>query len=674
MLHTKNLAKFIFNIEIRFNLWHLLILMTLLLAFTQSAFSNDIVTNNVSTQQNNQPPIANDDNDLETFVNQPIESIPVLSNDSGNQLKVSAITQRPKHGFVKINQDGTILYLPNVNYKGLDGFEYQIKDANGATATANVVFEIINRDPVAADCTVKVKKLQTVIIVVSDKSKDPDGQKIKVVSTTSPAHGKAEIRKDFPDTIFYTAGDSLDTVTFNYKIEDESGGQSTGTITVMIEDLPKTLTAVDDTKNDSGKEIEVIEGEKVTVFVLNNDDLGISDFPIDPQAVKIHIVEQPTYGIAIVNDQNEDEAASVTYSASDDFPLGDKDEDTVTFQYFLRRHRLNNGKLVDPPLAESNIATVTIKVKRGRPKAKDDTVFISEIKETTISTSVVLENDEDPQNHSKKVNFVNFPSKGKARLDEEGKKIIYTPGEDFVNEDKFEYTIEDEKGLEDTATITIKLKKEPKVAVRFGNNSAIEDFEARAGSTQTVGQLALGNGGIIKSISLEHLGNINQVKSVNFAVDVNGDGELNNNEQSFFVGAYDSLNKKTFELALQLSSENELEPSANPEANILIIYELSSTLFTLDFNNPRTWGALALLFPLGIFVGFYRKRKILGNLIIISTIFLLASCSSSSKQPIQSKSTHQVHVIGLEVLDKVGGEPLEVEGLPLSSPVMTVVN
>ncbi len=119
---------------------------------------------------------------------------------------------------------------------------------------------------------------------------------------------------------------------------------------------------------------------------------------------------------------------------------------------------------------------------------------------------------------------------------------------------------------------------------------------------------------------------------------------------------------------------HELEPSANQETNILVIYELSPTLFTFDFSSPRTWGVLALLFPVGVIISPYRKHKVIGTLILISAICLLVSCSSSGKKSIQQKSTHQAHIVDIELLDEIDGQQLEIEGLPLSSPVMTVVN
>ncbi|KPM50187.1 Ig-like domain-containing protein, partial [Jiulongibacter sediminis] len=78
--------------------------------------------------------------------------IPVLANDSGavNPLSIT-ITAQPTFGFVQIDADGVITYLPNGNYFGTDQFSYSVcSSENGVccdVATVNLeIFEALN-DP-----------------------------------------------------------------------------------------------------------------------------------------------------------------------------------------------------------------------------------------------------------------------------------------------------------------------------------------------------------------------------------------------------------------------------------------------------------------------------------------------------------------------------------------------
>ncbi len=74
--------------------------------------------------------IASDDY-ATTLVNQPV-TISVLSNDIGflSQIDPGSVStvglMQPKHGTLNINADGTILYIPNAGYSGVDTFEYRV--------------------------------------------------------------------------------------------------------------------------------------------------------------------------------------------------------------------------------------------------------------------------------------------------------------------------------------------------------------------------------------------------------------------------------------------------------------------------------------------------------------------------------------------------------------------
>jgi uncharacterized repeat protein (TIGR01451 family)/gliding motility-associated-like protein len=69
-----------------------------------------------------------------TVANKPV-TIHVLGNDDpGNStfdLSTVEIVSQPKHGTVKVNEDGTVNYTPDPGYTGYDTFTYRVKDAYG---------------------------------------------------------------------------------------------------------------------------------------------------------------------------------------------------------------------------------------------------------------------------------------------------------------------------------------------------------------------------------------------------------------------------------------------------------------------------------------------------------------------------------------------------------------
>lgn len=113
----------------------------------------------------NDLPVANDDN-AETYEDQPIEKIKVLDNDTDvdkDPLTIKEVTQ-PTHGKIEINSDGTtIKYTPEPNYYGIDSFTYTAQDPDGSTDTAAVEVKItgLNDPPVFVSIPVKEAILGT---------------------------------------------------------------------------------------------------------------------------------------------------------------------------------------------------------------------------------------------------------------------------------------------------------------------------------------------------------------------------------------------------------------------------------------------------------------------------------------------------------------------------------
>jgi hypothetical protein len=107
---------------------------------TGNALTADII---VHVTPVNDPPVAVDDQ-LTVQEDAAGVLVPVLNNDSdieGDALTVSidgAGLQLSQSGQVSLTGDGDILYIPNANAFGADTFQYQLMDANGASAIATV--------------------------------------------------------------------------------------------------------------------------------------------------------------------------------------------------------------------------------------------------------------------------------------------------------------------------------------------------------------------------------------------------------------------------------------------------------------------------------------------------------------------------------------------------------
>jgi VCBS repeat-containing protein len=72
----------------------------------------------------------------------------LLANDTdadGDALALVGLTQ-PSNGFVSLNPDGTLVYIPTAGFVGVDSFTYTISDPSGAQATGLVVIDVTSAD------------------------------------------------------------------------------------------------------------------------------------------------------------------------------------------------------------------------------------------------------------------------------------------------------------------------------------------------------------------------------------------------------------------------------------------------------------------------------------------------------------------------------------------------
>ena len=77
-----------------------------------------------------------------------IDDSTLLANDTdadGDALALIGLTQ-PSNGFVSLNPDGTIVYIPTTGFVGLDSFTYTVSDPSGAQATGLVVIDVTTAD------------------------------------------------------------------------------------------------------------------------------------------------------------------------------------------------------------------------------------------------------------------------------------------------------------------------------------------------------------------------------------------------------------------------------------------------------------------------------------------------------------------------------------------------
>src|SRR5207245_2127372 len=124
------------------------------------ALDSNVATVNITINNVNDPPVANNDTATvnEDSINR--KSIVQANDTDADNLPPTAAnagltvtgTTAPSHGTVAISADSlSVKYTPSANYYGSDSFTYTITDPAGltSTATVNITVNNVNDPPVA---------------------------------------------------------------------------------------------------------------------------------------------------------------------------------------------------------------------------------------------------------------------------------------------------------------------------------------------------------------------------------------------------------------------------------------------------------------------------------------------------------------------------------------------
>jgi len=378
-------------------------------------------TVSVLVSNSNQNPIAVDDV-RSTEEDDPV-GIAVLDNDSdpdGDPLTLSVLTQ-PANGTASLTQAGNIIvYSPATGFSGTDSFTYQISDGNGGQAVATVTVGVsdLNVAPTAVADQAQLPQGQSIDIAVLANDVDPDGDSLSVSIALPPANGSATVLPD--NRISYTPVASFfGADSIGYVIDDGAGGTSAATVSITI-----TAVVVNNPPTASDDIAQATQGQAVNFNILAND----SD--PDGDSLTVAITAPPANGTAVVLPDNR-----ISYTSAAAFAGVD-----------------SIGYTVDDGNGASDTATVSITVvaSNNAPVAADDSATTGQGLAVSID---VLANDTDADGNALLVSTVNTAAIGATAI--LNNAVTYTPAVGFSGTDSFSYTVSDNNGGTDTASVSV---------------------------------------------------------------------------------------------------------------------------------------------------------------------------------------------------------------------------
>ena len=142
----------------------------------------------------NSPPVAvNDFYKTEMNTQLTVASTGVLENDSapdGNMLLSAKLTD-PANGMAVMGTDGRFVYVPNIDFKGIDSFTYTISVGNGGSVTKTVALTVnaVNDAPTSELVSATVSEDSSVVMDVLAGASDIDGDALSISEFTQAANG-----------------------------------------------------------------------------------------------------------------------------------------------------------------------------------------------------------------------------------------------------------------------------------------------------------------------------------------------------------------------------------------------------------------------------------------------------------------------------------------------------
>ncbi|MGK7941863.1 MAG: cadherin-like domain-containing protein [Crocosphaera sp.] len=382
----------------------------------------------------NQAPVASNNN-LTTTENTPITIVAaeLLSNDSdpdGNTLKVTK-TNNAINGTFSFDSNENLVFIPDANFTGVASFDYTISDGNGKTDTATVTIEV--KAPI-----VNIVKNGTFTTINGESPINFDWRPVD-----STDAGKGWIAANEHQWNFDGTNQWADT--------DNTGAWG---LTQVINNnkLTKGLQGISFDAKSLGSNNQLrlrvygVDGE----FTTNNWNA------LPPESLD----DSPINVVTLLDTNN---------IATEEFDWRTFIWDSVDFgngyEYIVLKF-LTEGIDETEFQAIDNVTVGSLPENpRTPPQASDDHFVTQKNNSLTILESDLLANDVDPNGQVLKITEVNNARDGNVSLDSQG-NIFFTPHVDFAGVTSFDYTIRNDQGLWDKATVTINVPS----SVALGTN------------------------------------------------------------------------------------------------------------------------------------------------------------------------------------------------------------
>ncbi|MHB1036317.1 MAG: Ig-like domain-containing protein [Pirellulales bacterium] len=355
----------------------------------------------------------------------------VLANDLDGGLVTAELVDRPAHGELTFNADGSFTYRPALNYYGGDTFTYRAWDGAeySRTATVSLTVRPVNDRPTAAVNSYKTDEDRTLSVDAAQgvlaNDNDVEGDALDAVLVRPPSHGTVELDKA-GSFVYVPAPNFYGTDFFQYKANDGSVDSNIATVTILVASVNDPPVAADES---------YVTPEDQSLTVSSPGGVLVNDSDVEKSPLTAVLVDPPGHGTLTLSPQGW-----FVYLPAPDFSGTDR------FTY-----RASDGA------AQSSLATVTLTVTpvNDVPVADDDVYRLGPNRTLSVPVAAgLLVNDFDADGDPLTAALVSGPAHGTLNLASSG-AFVYTPEAGFTGADTFTYRVGDGTLDSNLASVTI---------------------------------------------------------------------------------------------------------------------------------------------------------------------------------------------------------------------------
>ena len=348
------------------------------------------------------------------------------------------------HGTAVIASDSkSVIFTPLANWNGSESFTYTIRDNGGATSSALVTVTVTpqNDAPTAIADTASTDEDVAVEIDVLANDTDIDlsneGDDLFITGISGTYNGSVSIAPDQKTLTYTPPANWYGSEIFTYSMKDRANSTSSAQVTVSVQ-------SVDDAPVISAVGDQTISEDTLTgpiSFTLTDIDSLVDDITVSATSSSQSIV-----------------------SNSGIITGGSGASRTVSITPILNKNTYVGGPLVITIHASSASATgtatfnLTITPVNDNPKAVTDIVSMYEDTSAMISP---LDNDTDIdlQNEGDNLTIISTAGvdNGTLTIINSGKNLLFTPNTDWFGIEEFTYTLQDQAGVQSTASVFVSV-------------------------------------------------------------------------------------------------------------------------------------------------------------------------------------------------------------------------